>query len=66
MPTAIMQLNGRIKQPALRRIIRSVLAVFTGAMVIGRLFSGVHWFSDIVGGILLSAGLVWLYAGFAE
>ena len=66
MPTAIMQLNGRIKQPALRRIIRSVLAVFTGAMVISRLFSGVHWFSDIVGGILLSAGLVWLYAGFAE
>ena len=66
MPTAIMQLNDRIKQPALRRIIRSVLAVFTGAMVIGRLFSGVHWFSDIVGGILLSAGLVWLYACFAE
>ena len=66
MPTAIMQLNRRIKQPALRRIIRSVLAVFTGAMVIGRLFSGVHWFSDIVGGILLSAGLVWLYACFAE
>ena len=66
MPTAIMQLNGRIKRPALRRIIRSILAVFTGAMVIGRLFSGVHWFSDIVGGILLSAGLVWLYACFAE
>ena len=66
MPTAIMQLNGRIKRPALRRIIRSILAVFTGAMVISRLFSGVHWFSDIVGGILLSAGLVWLYACFAE
>ena len=66
MPTAIMQLNRRIKRPALRRIIRSVLAVFTGAMVISRLFSGVHWFSDIVGGILLSAGLAWLYAGFAE
>ena len=66
MPTAIMQLNRRIKRPALRRIIRSILAVFTGAMVIGRLFSGVHWFSDIVGGILLSAGLVWLYAGFSE
>ena len=66
MPTAIMQLKARIKQPVLRQIIVSLLAAFTGLMVIGRLFSGVHWFSDIIGGILLSAGLVWLYAFFAE
>ena len=66
MPTAIMQLNARIKRPVLRQIIVSVLAVFTGLMVIGRLFSGVHWFSDIIGGSLLSAGLFWLYAFFTE
>jgi len=30
-------------------------------MVLGRLFSGVHWLSDIVGGVLLSGGLVLLY-----
>ena len=66
MPTAITQLKARIKQPVLRQIIVSFLAAFTGLMVIGRLFSGVHWFSDIIGGILLSAGLVWLYAFFAE
>ena len=66
MPTAITQLKARIKQPVLRQIIVSLLAAFTGLMVIGRLFSGVHWFSDIVGGGLLSSALVLLYRAATE
>ena len=61
MPTAIMQLNERIKNCALRRCIAFILAAFILFMVIGRLVSGVHWLTDIVGGALLSAGLVMLY-----
>ena len=61
MPTAVMELNTRIKHNTLRRCVAWTIKAFTAFMVIGRLLSGVHWFTDIIGGILLSAGLVMLY-----
>ncbi len=61
MPTAIMQLGCRIKNRAFRNISAVAIIVFTAFMVIGRLISGVHWFTDIIGGALLSAGLVMMY-----
>jgi len=61
MPTAIMQFNARIKNNVLKRFIASAIIAFIVFMVIGRLISGVHWFTDIIGGALLSAALVLLY-----
>lgn len=61
MPTAVMQLRGRIGNRVLRCSVIGAMVAFTVFMVVGRLISGVHWFSDIVGGALLSAGLVNLY-----
>ena len=61
MPAAAMQLNMRIKNAAIRRCAVFVIAGFTVFMVIGRLISGVHWVTDIIGGALLSAGLVMMY-----
>ena len=61
MPTAVMQLNGRIKNAALRRCAATAMTAFAASMVIARLVSGVHWLTDIVGGALLSAGLVMMY-----
>ncbi len=63
MPTAIMQLNGRIKNQKLRGCVTFLIFAFTAFMVIGRLISGVHWFTDIIGGAILSTGLVMLYFG---
>ena len=61
MPTAMMQLRGRIQQPIFRKCVSIAIAAFIVFMVIGRLISGVHWLTDIIGGILLSAGLVMIY-----
>ena len=61
MPTAAMQLNARIKSTVLKRCAIIAIATFTAFMVIGRLISGVHWITDIIGGALLSAGLVMMY-----
>ena len=66
LPTAILQLNTRIKQSVLRRAVAIALAALTAFMVIGRLLSGVHWLTDIIGGALLSAGLVLLYAALCR
>ena len=64
MPTAVMQLNGRIKNIAFRRCIMIMIIAFTAFMVIGRILSGVHWITDIIGGALLSCGLVIIYYYF--
>ena len=61
MPTAIMQFDTRIKNDVLKRCVTYAITAFIVFMVIGRLVSGVHWFTDIIGGALLSAGLVLMY-----
>ena len=61
MPTAMMQFNTRINNKILRAAVAYTITAFIAFMVIGRLISGVHWFTDIIGGMLLSAGLSMLY-----
>ena len=61
MPTARMQLHGRIQNSAFRKAVTVAITSYIVFMVAGRLLSGVHWLTDIIGGILLSAGLVMIY-----
>lgn len=65
MPTAIMQLSARIKSVTLKRCITLLIILFILFMVIARVLSGVHWFSDIIGGLLLSTGLISVYCGLS-
>lgn len=66
MITAMMQLSDRIRNQHLRRWVAAAMPTFTALMVVGRIISGVHWLSDIIGGILLSAGLILLYAAVSR
>lgn len=61
MPTLMEQGHRRIKAAALRLGIDVFAILFSAFMVIGRLISGVHWFTDIAGAVFLSAGLFGVY-----
>ena len=61
MPTATMQLRSRIQNATMLCLTIGLIRAVTAVLLVGRLISGVHWLSDILGGILLSAGLVALY-----
>ncbi len=61
MPTAIIQFRTHIKNDLLRRCVMFTITVFIAFMVIGRLVSGVHWITDIIGGALFSTGIVLMY-----
>ena len=61
MSTAIIQIGGRISDVRLKNVLKAAAIVVTGIMVAGRLLCGVHWLTDIIGGILLSLALIYTY-----
>lgn len=63
MPTVIFQINRRVKNVKIKNIISAITIIFSVFMVVGRLISGVHWVTDIVGSVLLSMGLFYIYKG---
>ena len=61
MSTALMQFRDRIKNKRLQNYILALMKMFSVFMILGRFLSGVHWSTDIIGGMLLSAGLIKMY-----
>ena len=51
------------KHKTVQLILTVVFAVMLALIVAGRLLSGVHWFTDILGGILISVALLNAYEG---
>ena len=61
MPTLYFQAQRRLTQNVLRQTICIFSVLFSAFMVIGRLISGVHWLTDIMGAVLLSSGAFLIY-----
>ena len=61
MPTLMFQAYRRTSDSLIRRMAAVFTVAFSLFMVIGRLISGVHWATDIIASVLLSAGLFMLY-----
>ncbi|MBQ7599271.1 MAG: phosphatase PAP2 family protein [Clostridia bacterium] len=51
------------KKPVARNIIVFILALLGILGVVTRFISGVHWISDILGGVFVSLALIFLYCG---
>ncbi len=60
-PTLVFQTRRRARSGAVKATALIFAAAFSAFMVIGRLIAGVHWATDIIGSVLLSAGLFSLY-----
>lgn len=47
-------------------IIDDVIIILETLLVVSRMLSGVHWFTDIIGALLLAAALVFIHNGVIE
>lgn len=61
MPTCVFQVNRRFNRGTVKNFINFLTITFSAFMIMGRLVSGVHWLSDIIGSVLLSVGLFSAY-----
>lgn len=66
MLSAAHQLKYYVRKTSLRRTLQGVCCGLAVLTVCGRLLSGVHWFTDILGGLLLSAALLYPFVTETE
>ena len=63
---AIIQVRRRLPEGQTKQIVIYVFYALLVILIVGRIISGVHWFTDICGGVLLGFALTYLYQGLLE
>lgn len=66
MGTAVYQFLHRFETKLTRNVSTVLSVLLIVVTVIGRLASGVHWFTDILGGVFLSTALIMAYIGMCQ
>lgn len=66
MGSAIPILGKYVKSETLCAALQVICAAIITITILGRLISGVHWFTDILGGILISVMLLNLYTAILD
>lgn len=61
MITAVHQFSYLLSKKTMRDAASAAACILAVSAPVGRLLAGVHWFTDIIGGILLSIALIALY-----
>jgi len=64
--SAVYEFETYIKNRNLKLTLQAVVIILAVLMVVGRMLSGVHWISDIIGGCLLAVSLVLMFVGVRE
>lgn len=66
MGSTIMLLDKYIKNKSLCNALKILCAIIMVVTIVGRLISGAHWFTDIIGGIIISVALLALFSGVLD
>lgn len=61
LTAAALQLKERLKNRNIRAVVMTAVALIIVLTAVGRLLSGMHWLTDILGALVLSSALVMLY-----
>lgn len=64
--TAIDQVKIYISNKKIKYPLIVFLSLFSIFLIVGRIISGVHWLTDILGSIILSSALIFCYFGIKE
>ncbi|WP_026527422.1 phosphatase PAP2 family protein [Butyrivibrio sp. VCD2006] len=65
MGSAVMVLGKYVRNENMAKLLKILCIVIMIITVIGRLICGVHWFTDILGGVFISIALLALFRGIA-
>lgn len=64
--STILQVLRKVRNPLMKKSVTVICVILMLFMVVGRMLSGVHWFTDVVGSILIGVSYLIIYSNILE